>query len=202
MALWPASAPILVPLIIGGALIAAGLIVWNQRLRQEKADQVSRLEEEARKGISLAKQAVIDGNWDETIRRVNNAFQCIDAASEDDYFSYDSVMAEGYLYRGRANFGLGNFPEAEDDFSSVLLRYSGISNQTMETALMWRGRTRMEMGLLEDAVEDFSLVIKMNGNYGAAYAWRAKARAGSAMDGADDDEKRAKELASWPPSSS
>jgi tetratricopeptide (TPR) repeat protein len=113
---------------------------------------------------------------DTLLREAKNLMATGHPAESIEYFN--NLMDEGcnpvtvYLNRGVAYVSLAKFPEAVDDFTSVLE-----VDHDNERALYYRGVARMNLGRFEEAIEDLDRAIAVNQERGSAFLARGLALA-------------------------
>ena len=194
---------ILVPLIIGGALAAAALVMWNSRYTKLRQSESTRIEEEIRADLKSAYQELRDNRPDAALKIIARAKEKITLLHVVWSADYVDLRLALLLVEGEADFQIdprGRAAQSEGKFDAALSLMTLASGEVWEFGVLGRARSRLEQKKHREANEDLTLLLERNPSFGAAYYYRAKAREGLGDGtGAAEDAKRAENLASWPP---
>lgn len=197
------KASILAPLIIGGAVVAGSVMMWQTHNRNEQMAKMSRIEEEIRTELRSAYGSLRSLEPEETLNKTekaNTLFKSLNAKLAPDYASLKIylllVEAEALFMKDCAKHA----DQAEIKFDQAMHLMSYASGDLWLFGMLGRARTRYEQGKFEEALADLDTVMDRNPSFGAGYYWRSltKDRLGD-HDGAKRDEKKARSLDSWPP---
>jgi hypothetical protein len=197
------KAAILVPLIIGGAVIAAAIFFWHAKARRERLAEATRVEEMARRELRAAFVEMRALRPDAALERADAAKELIALLPADLDPHYAELKMTNLLIEGESLFMLdcgANAEIAGERFDEALRLMNRASGEMWENGMLGRARARFEAKQYAAAQEDLDAVMDRNDSFGAAYYWRSLTRRelGDAK-GAAEDEKRARALDSWPP---
>lgn len=194
---------IIVPLIIGGAIIAAAIILWHAHNEKIRVAEMTRIEEEVRGDLRDAYREVRNFHPDKAVaivKGVNAKMNNLERTLPNDYAE---LLAVRLMIEAESEFMMdcaGNAGDAEAKFTTALGLMTHASGQLWEMGTMGRARVRIELGKFAEAEEDLNLLMERNSSFGAAYYWRALARDAQGNEaGAAADALRARALDSWPP---
>lgn len=201
---WSETGAILVPLILGGAIIVAILVLWEAHRRNWAIAETARAEIAVRKELRAAYDELRGRRPEQALSHAVEAGRMMDEQLHfrwrTDYaelkIARNLVEAESLLMIDRR----ANAPAAERLFNEALGWMSHASGGLWSFGMLGRARTRYELGRYGDALADFDMLLDRNASFGAAYYWRSLTRSklGDAR-GAAADERRARALDSWPP---
>ncbi len=203
----PGKAAILVPLILGGAVVVSLILFWDAHARKARLAEMTDNEIAARTELRSAGRALRSADPAAALERTDAAGASIrklrPLLAGSPHADYAELRISRLLLEAEALFmqdAAANAAVAEEKFGEALSLMVFSSGELWQTAHLGRGRARYEQGRYAEAVSDFDQVLTRNANYGAAYAWRslARERAGDA-EGARGDARTAKRLDSWPP---
>ena len=201
------KAMILVPLIIGGAVIVSIIMLWEAHSRKLRLAEMSQNEVAARDELRYAWMEMRALRPEPALERTGRASKLIDTLKSRRAKTWPTDYAElrvGLLLLEAESLFMKdcvkNAPEAEAKFTEALSLMVLSSGEMWQAGLLGRARTRFEQGKYAEAIADLDQVMTRNANFGSAYYWRslAKEKIGDA-DGALADEQTAKRLDSWPP---
>lgn len=197
------KAAIFAPLIIGGALVAGGVMMWQTHNRNLQMAEMSRIEENARYALRSAyaqMRALAPEEALASAKRAEDLIASLNAKLAPDYaplkISLLLVEAESLFMKDCAAYAV----LAEKKFDQALGLMNYASGGMWLFGMLGRARTRYEQGKYEEALQDLDSIMSRNPSFGAAYYWRALTREHLGdSNGASEDEKRARSLDSWPP---
>lgn len=197
-------AAILVALILGGALAAGGLILWDAHRTKVMSGRVVQVEEQSRRDIHDAYRELHAERPGAALQLAASAeakLRDVKAMLPADYVE---LRREILMLQGECAFELSpreRAAEAEDKFDKALALMTSPSGAVWEKGMFGRARARLEQGKSALAEEDLSKLLEENPNFGAAYYWRSQARAHQGnTQGAAEDAVIARRLGSSPPS--
>ena len=197
------KAAILVPLIIGGAVIVAIIVLWQTHAQKIRVAQMARTEELARMELRAAYLEMRALRPEAALKHTGNAAGLLKSLKTTWPSDYVDLRIPLLLMEGESLFMKDCALHAVDvekrfDQAIGLMRYA--SGETWQFGMLGRARARIEQGRYKSALGDLDVVLERNPSYGSAYYWRSLARKnlGDAA-GASEDEKRARNLDSWPP---
>ncbi len=194
---------VFVPLIIGGALVAAALILWSTHRNNLRLAESAQVEEEARADLRKAYRELRSGHPEASLVLTDKVGEKIRRLAIIWPTDYSDLRAALLLIEAQAEFmidGKNRAGPIEAKFEQALSLLDRASGEFWEQGMLGRARARLELKEYREAEEDLSLLLAGNPNFGTAYYWRAKAREGMGdAPGAAEDERRAKNLAAWPP---
>ena len=197
------KAAIIVPLIIGGAVLVAIILLWHANAQKSRISEMARIEEIVREELRNAYIEMCALRPDAALEKTNNAGRLIAALNEDLVTDYSELKIPQLLLEAESMFMMdcaAHSADAEKRFDEALSLMTYSSGEIWQFGMLGRARSRYEQGRFEAALADLDSIMDRNPGYGAAYYWRALVKAG--MDdaaGAKEDEKRARALDSWPP---
>lgn len=194
---------ILVPLIIGGAMIIGVFILWGTHVRKVREGERAKVEEEVRTDMLSAYHALRDLKPEaalEITESVESRMKIFEGGLDGDYAD---LKVARLMIEAEAEFMLdckNSAPSVEEKFDRAMGMMIRASGEMWEYGVMGRARARLEQGKFGEAVGDLDILLSRNPSYGAAYYWRSVARKGLGDgDGSREDEAMAKNLDSWPP---
>lgn len=195
--------PILAALIIGGALVAGAVMMWQTHNQKVQLMEMSRIEEQARvelRGAYMELRSLRPETALEKTGRADMLIQSLNAKLAPDYaplkVSLLLVEAESLFMKDCA----AHADLAEEKFDKALSLMSYASGELWQFGMLGRARARFEQGKFAEALGDLSSVLNRNPSFGAAYYWRALTREQlNETAAAKEDENKARALDSWPP---
>lgn len=199
----PGRAAVLLPLIIGGALAAAGLIFWDAHRTKVLSAAVTQIEEASRQDIHNAYRELRAAQPEAALALASSAETKLRDLKNLLPADYAELRMELLIIQGEAAFMLGILDragEAEEKFDQALALMISPSGPIWEKGMFGRARARLEQGKDPQAEEDLSKILDTNPNFGTAYYWRSvvRSRMGN-VEGAAEDAAHARRLGSWPP---
>lgn len=194
---------IIVPLIIGGALIAAVFVLWDAHADKIRIAEMTRVEEEMRGELRDAYRELRCFRPSKSLETVKAAAAKMGSLESSLPQAYAEIKVAALIIEAESEFMLdsaGRAGRAETKLTEALNLMTHASGQLWEMGIMGRARARLEQEDHGGALRDLDLLLERNPSFGAAYYWRAHARdsLGDAS-GAAADERRARALDSWPP---
>lgn len=194
---------ILVPLIIGGAIVAAAIILWNTHTLKLRVAEAARIEELVRGDIRDAYRKVRYFAPFEALVCIREAEKKLGTMRTDFSVDYPELRIIMLIIESESEFMLdaaGSARDVESQLTEAMSLMTRASGELWQVAVFGRARARIELERWREAEEDLSLLLDRNDSFGAAYYWRSLARRslGDAA-GAESDEERARALDSWPP---
>lgn len=197
------KAAIIVPLIIGGAIIAAAFLLWHSHSLKLRAAEAACAEEDMRRELRDAYRRLRAFDPQGSLDHIHAAaghLAGMNISRNTDYMELKValLMLEGevlFITDAKTNAAL-----AEKRFDEALAILPHASGEYWEFGVFGRARARLEQGKCGEAAGDLDRLLARNPNFGSAYYWRSQARKchGDA-EGSAADERRAKSLDSWPP---
>ena len=207
----PADAPIeepgrnavLVPLILGGAVIAAVIILWYSHVQKNRLVDTARVEEQVRVDLRSAYRELRRLNPEGALAYAAAGYGKIESLRSSLSTDYADLKTASLMIEAEALFMIDRRKNAalvEERFNKALALMTHASGEIWQFGILGRARARFEQGNSGAAVKDLDLLLERNPNYGAGYYWRslAKKEAGDGA-GALKDEQTARNLDSWPP---
>lgn len=200
----PGMGAIIVPLIIGGAIIIGAIMLWEAHTRNQAIIEIARTEIKVREELRLAYAELRNLHPEEALTRTAVAAQLMDERLHSRWQSdYRELKTARNLIEAEALLMLdcaANAAVSEKLFDQALGWMTHASGEFWQFGVLGRARTRYETGRYEEALADLDMLMDRNPNFGAAYYWRAlaKQKLGDRR-GAVRDETRARSLDSWPP---
>ena len=201
------KAMILVPLIIGGAVIVSIIMLWEAHSRKLRLAEMSHNEVIARNELRDAWTEMRALRPETALEKTDSASKLIDTLKSARAKTWATDYAElkvGLLLLEAESLFMKdcakNAPEAEAKFDEALSLMVLSSGEMWQSGLLGRARARYEQGKYAETIADLDQVMTRNANFGSAYYWRslAKEKTGDAA-GALADARIAKRLDSWPP---
>jgi hypothetical protein len=197
------KAAIMIPLIIGGAVVVSVIILWHTYAQKLRMIEMSRIEVAARQEVRGAYRALRALDPDAALTRAERAGAMLDSLKTGMDPDYARLRIALLMLEGEALFmkdGAGNADEAEARFESALGLMPYASGERWELGMLGRARTRFALKRHADALSDLDSVLDRNPSFGSAYYWRSLTRMALGDGaGARADERRARALDSWPP---
>ncbi len=197
------KAAVMVPLIIGGAIIAAMIILWQTHARNVRLSELAEVEVLARRELRGAYVEMRAGRPALALVRTEKAGKLVDALKTKLAPDYAQLKIALLLLEGELLFmkdSVKYADEAENRFDLALGLMPYASGEMWQFGMLGRARARFEQRKYEAVISDLDTVLDRNGSFGSAYYWRALAREATGdAQGAREDESRARALDSWPP---
>ncbi len=197
------KAAIMIPLIIGGAVVVSIIILWHTYAQKVRMAEMARMEVSMREELRSAYTAVREGRPDIALERTGQAGEILDSLKKGMTSGYERLNIAVLLLEGESLFmkdGAGGAEAAEARFDRALALLPYASGDTWESGMLGRARMRFELGRYGDALADLDNLLDRNPNFGSAHYWRSLTRKALGDDaGAASDERRARALGSWPP---
>lgn len=194
---------IFAPLIIGGAVVAATIVMWQTHNRNEQAVEMSRIEERARDELRLAYGEMRALRPEKALERAAEADRLVKSLNSKLAPDYASLKISLLLVEAETLFMkdcAAHSDQAEEKFSQALALMPFASGEMWTFGMLGRARARFEQGKYGEALSDLDSVMGRNPSYGSAYYWRSLTRERLGDEaGAREDEQRARALDSWPP---
>lgn len=194
---------VIVPLIIGAAVVISLIVMWNARESKLQLTETTRVVEEIRTDLNHAYHELRDNRPDLALATVGEIELKMKRLKVDWVADYLDITAAPRLMKGEALFRIDsvkNARDAEAAFDSALAVMTHASGELWIYGLLGRGRTRYQLGNYAGAESDFTMLLDRNPSFGTAYFWRAHARRRLGdVQGAQADEEKAEALDSWPP---
>ncbi len=194
---------IIVPLIIGAALVIGVFILWQTHAKKVRIAEMARVEEEVQRDLILAYREMRDLKPESALSITRAAERKMRIFGKTPDSDYQEMKVAVLLLEAEAEFMRdcgGTAPVVEEKFTRAMAMMTRSRGELWEYGVMGRARARIEQKKYEGAIEDLDLLLARNPSYGTGYYWRsqAKARMGDA-EGAAEDKRRAQNLDSWPP---
>lgn len=194
---------IIAPLIIGGALVAGALMMWQTHNRKVQAVEMTLIEEKARVELRKAYTEMRALKPVDALERADNVERLIKSLNAKLAPDYAPLKIAMLLVQGESLFMkdcAANSEAAEAKFAEALNLMQFASGGMWQFGMLGRARARFESGKYREALQDLDSVMDRNPSYGSAYYWRSLTREklGDHV-GAKQDENKAKALDSWPP---
>lgn len=197
------KASIIVPLIIGGAIIVAVILLWEAHNSKLRIIEMSRIEEMTRiklRGAYVKMRALRPEIALQKSKKADELLTSLNAKWHTDYadlkISLNLLEGESLLMQDCA----ANAPEAEKRFDQAIAFMNFASGEMWQFGMLGRARARIKQGKFQQALADLNSVMDRNPSFGSAYYWRSLTRKNLGDDaGAKADENRTRSLDSWPP---
>lgn len=194
---------IMVPLIIGGAVIISIFMLWETHSRNLLLAEMSQCEERARVELRAGYAEMRALRPDAALAKADEAAKHMGLLKSTWVSDYAELRVALLLMKGEALMmknHIANAPASEALFTEALGLMVHSSGELWQMGLLARARARYEQGKYHESVDDLNQVMTRNPNFGAAYYWRALAKQNLGdSKGAREDETQAKNLDSWPP---
>lgn len=194
---------VMVPLILGGAIIAAAVLLWYSHTGKSRVAEMARAEELVRADLRNAYRELRAYNPEGAMKFVGDAEGRMKNLRTSWPTDYADLRVAIFLIKGEAGFMIdpdANAADAEHCFSTALKNLVHSSGELWEGGMLGRARVRFQQGKCAEAEEDLNRLLDRNPNFGAGYYWRARVRnCLGDNQGARRDAWRAKCLDSWPP---
>lgn len=190
-------------LVIGGALVAGALMMWQTHNRNVQLAEMSKIEEKARVEIRAAHNEMRARKPDRALERTERANALVNSLNPKLGPDYAPLKIGLLLVEGETLFMkdcVKYAAQAEEKFDQALRLMTFASGEMWQFGMLGRARARIEQEKYEEALSDLDNVMRRNPSYGAGYYWRSlvRDRLGDRA-GAGEDEKKARALDSWPP---
>lgn len=194
---------IIVPLIIGSAVIVAVIMLWEAHYRKVRIAEMTRVEELVRVDLRNAYQELRAHNPQGALSHTAVAREKMSELRRTVIDDYADLHVALLLIEAESLFMddcKANAATAEERFNRALSQMTRASGGMWLFGMIGRARTRYELGRYREAESDLDQIMERNPSFGAAYYWRSQARdrLGDA-EGAAEDARRAWNLDSWPP---
>ncbi len=197
------KAAILVPLIIGAAIMVGIVMLWTAHRDKIRRAEMSVAEIEARKELRAAYVEMRAFRPDLALAKANRAHELIQTFKVGHPSQYAHIRVATLLVEGESLFMQdcsGNGEAAEKAFDQAIGLMNYASGDMWQFGMLGRARAKFEQGKYQEALTDLDQIMDRNPSYGAAYYWRSLTRAAIGDEkGAQEDENRARALDSWPP---
>lgn len=197
------KAAIMAPLIIGGAVLTAIIILWHSHNERLQLAETASIEALARQQLREAYLEMRALKPNIALLKAEEAAKSIDSLKVKYAPDYAQLKIALYLLEGESLFMKDcsrHADTAEQKFDAAIGLMPFASGDMWLFGMLGRARTRLEQKRYDGAIADLSGVLDRNPSFGAAYYWRAQAREATGdIEGARDDEKKARALDSWPP---
>ncbi len=194
---------ILVPLIIGGALIVATILMWHAHNRRARLTEATQVEEQVRDELRAAYVEMRALRPAQALTRSDAAKELMAKLPVNLAPDYADLKVAQLLVEGESLFMLdcAAYAEAaEERFDEAMNHMNYASGEMWLFGMLGRARARYESKRYEQALHDLNAVMDRNESFGAAYYWRSLTRTALGdIRGAKADERRARALDSWPP---
>lgn len=194
---------ILVPLIIGGALVVAVILFWHAQNRRARLAEAAQVEEMVRRELRVAYIEMRALRPAMALERSDAAKELIARLLVNLAPDYAELKMSQLLVEAESLFMLdcGAYAKmAEERFDKALSLMTHASGEMWQFGMLGRARTRFEEKLYSEALADLDAIMDRNSSFGAAYYWRSLTRRELGdTKGAAEDETRARALDSWPP---
>lgn len=197
------KAAVMVPLIIGGAIIVSVIILWHTHTRKVQLSEMARIEEQARQELRGAYVEMRALKPHLALARAESAGKLMESLKTGLAPDYAQLRVALLLLEGESLFMKDcakHADTAEKKFGEALGLMTYASGDMWQFGMLGRARARFELEKYGEALADLDNVLDRNASFGAAYYWRSltRERLGD-VAGAGEDEGRAKALDSWPP---
>lgn len=195
---------ILVPIIVGGAVLAAAILLWEAHSRKAAGLELSRTEVAVRRELRAGYAAVRRGQADDALAHAATAGEMLSRRLRGRWRTeYLELRMARNLITAEATLLLER-PDGPAAAEALLTEALGWLTQTggsyWQALMLARGRARLAGGRSGEAAADLDLLLERNPNFASAYYWRALARRDAGdVPGAEADETRARRLGAWPP---
>ncbi|MCC8190073.1 MAG: hypothetical protein LIP77_05460 [Planctomycetes bacterium] len=197
------KAAVLVPLIIGGAVIIAVIMLWESHYRKRQILAMVHIEDMVKENLRRAYRDLRLLDPERALfhaRLAESNMQKLRSSLSTDYLELKVTLR---LIQGEAVFTADcatHAAAAEAYFSEAIESMSHASGEMWEFGLYGRARARYELGKYAEADTDLTYLLDRNPSFGAAYYWRSLTREKlGRADAAADDARQAWNLDSWPP---
>ncbi len=194
---------VIVPLIIGAAIVISAVIMWEGHERYLQSADTTRGEEEIRADLRHAYHQLRENRPDQALAVVHEIDSKIKQLKSQWVTDYLDIKAARCLMEGEALFRLdsvNNAQAAEAAFDGALTLMPHASGEFWLYGMLGRARTRFQIGDYAGAESDLTLLLDRNPSFGAAYfCFYDSGRNEDNTEGALADEEKAKTLDSWPP---
>lgn len=197
------KAAVIVPLIIGGAVIVAIILLWFAQDKKIRASEAARIEVEVRGELRAAYLEMRSLRPEIALEKADRAGKLLASIKTTSPADFAEIKVPLLLLEGESLFMhdcTANAPEAERRFDTALALMTFASGEMWQFGMLGRARTRFEQGKYHEALADLDNIMDRNPSFGSAYYWRSLTLAKLGDDaGAAADEKKARSLDSWPP---
>jgi len=197
------KAAVMVPLIIGGAIIVAVIILWHSHALRVQMSEMARVEVLAREELRAAYNEMRALKPHLALTRAERAGKLIDTLQTDLATDYAQLKVALLLLEGETLFMkdcVRHADTAEEKFDKALGLMTYASGDMWQFGMLGRARARVELKKFREAQSDLDSVLDRNPSFGSAYYWRAQTHTALGdREGARKDEARARALDSWPP---
>ncbi|MCD8140575.1 MAG: hypothetical protein LUE17_12505 [Planctomycetaceae bacterium] len=194
---------ILVPLIIGGALIVATILMWHAHNKRARIADATQVEEQVREELRAAHAEMRALRPAQALQRSDTAKKLMAKLPVVLAPDYADLKVVQLLVEGESLFMLdcaAHAEAAEERFDQAMNLMNYASGEMWLFGMLGRARARYESKCYELALQDLNAIMDRNNSFGAAFYWRSLTRAALGdVRGAQADERRARALDSWPP---
>lgn len=194
---------IVVPLILGGAIIVAVIMLWEAQTHKDRVTATAHVEERVRADLRLAYAELKARNPEAAIVQTTEANEKLASLHTALATDYAELKMASLLIEGEALFiidSCANAVAAEDRFNRALGLMIHSSGEIWQYGMLGRARAKLEQADFVTAIADLDLLLERNPSFGAAYYWRSLAKKAAGDDaGAGEDARIARNLDSWPP---
>ncbi|MCD7897951.1 MAG: tetratricopeptide repeat protein [Planctomycetaceae bacterium] len=194
---------ILVPLIIGGAVVVAVIMLWHAHVQRVRLAEAAQTEILVRNELRSAYMELRRLRPDMALERAGHAANLMASLESKMPSDFAGLKVAQLLVEGESLFMENcrrNAAAAEVKFDEALAYMSYASGDMWQFGMLGRARARFEQEKYEEAVRDLDQIMDRNPSFGAAYYWRSLAHWKLGNDAlAHADEVRARNLDSWPP---
>ncbi len=193
----PPGATILIPLIIGSAVLAVVLVASSRFLTEQEKDKQQQVLAEVMAVFRSCVEHLDAGKFAEAEATAGKAIRLAREIEETSGQPNFELLGNAYFFRGRARAmqrPRDKLLAAEKDFTVCLEK-----NGEEVFAYFLRAQVRYKLGRVKEAEGDFTAALRLRPNYAAAYNDRAVARADLGdQEGATADRARASQLGFLP----
>ncbi|MCD8350561.1 MAG: hypothetical protein LUC93_08135 [Planctomycetaceae bacterium] len=194
---------ILVPLIIGGALIVATILLWHAHNKRARIADATQVEEQVREELRAAYVEMRALRPAQALKRSDAAKALMAKLPVNLAPDYADLKVSQLLVEGESLFMLdcAAYAEAaEQRFDQAMTLMNYASGEMWLFGMLGRARARYESQRYDQALQDLNAIMDRNNSFGAAYYWRSLTRTALGDErGGQADERRARALDSWPP---
>lgn len=194
---------IVVPLIIGGAIIVAVILLWHEHNKKLRLSEAAQIEEAARQELRSAYVEMRALRPQMALERSDEAKKLLAQLPASLKADYANLKVAQLLVEAESQFMIdcGKYAaDAEEKFDEALALMTYASGEMWQFGMLGRARARYEQGKNEETVSDLNTLVERNPSFGSAYYWRSLAQKNlENFEDAKKDELRAKALDSWPP---
>ncbi|MCC8166525.1 MAG: hypothetical protein LIQ31_10340 [Planctomycetes bacterium] len=193
---------ILVPLIIGGAVVVAVIMLWHAHIQRVRLAEAAQIEILVRNELRSAYMEMRSLRPTQALERAGHAATLMSSLESKMPSDFANLKVAQLLVEGESLFmeNCHRNAAAETKFDEALAFMSYASGDMWQFGMLGRARARFEQEKYAEAVHDLDQIMDRNPSFGAAYYWRSLAHWKLGNDAsAHADEVRARNLDSWPP---